>query len=211
MPRRKKASKRTYEKPTKGLREIYGTLPDWAIQEYIEKGIIKISPLPLNWKENINSVTIDFHLGEEVLVPKTGENWYVDVKVGVDDSHYEKIKLEEGQTHIMEPNQFIIAPTVEKLELPTDILGRLEGKSSLARLGIVVHLTSGRFDPGWNGKPVLELKNNSHVPVLIYGGWPVCAFSFERLMARVESPYTDKGRYVGATIHSLVHHDNNKN
>lgn len=201
MPRRVKNSK---------LNDFYGVLPDWAIKDYIKSGIIKITPLFKDWEDMVGPVTIDFRLGTEILVPKAGDHWYVDVKRGVDYSHYDKIILKEDQPHIMMPNQFIIAPTMETLELPKDIIGRLEGKSSLARLGIVVHLTSGRFDPGWYGPPVLELKNNSQVPVIIYGGWPICAFSFERMMAEVDNPYTAKGRYVGSVIHSLIEKDGKK-
>lgn len=201
--------KRRIAKKIRAREEIYGIIPDWLIEDYIESKIITVEPLLEGWRQNIGPVTIDFHLGTEILVPKTGELYYVDVKTGVNEnSHYDKIKLDTGQPHIMMPNQFIIAPTVEKLVLPSNILGRLEGKSSLARLGIVVHLTSGRFDPGWNGRPVLELKNNSHAPVIIYGGWPICAFSFEKMMASVDNPYSKKGRYIGSTIHSLVHKDN---
>lgn len=195
------------ERPKPSLESIYGTLPDWAIKEYIRSGRIKMEPLPDNWEEKVGPVTMDFRLGQEILVPKKAEHMYVDVKRGVDASYYDKIVLTEGQAHIMAPQQFIIAPTLESLELPDDIMGVLGGRSSLARLGIVVHLSSGRFDPGWKGKPVLELKNNGFLPVILYGGWPVCAFSFERLMAPVENPYAVRGRYNDGTTHSLVHRD----
>lgn len=187
------------------LKDVYGKLPDWAIKEYIEREIIKISPLKQGWRENIDSISIDFHLGGPILVPKSGGQRYIDVKKGVDQSYYERIDLGEGQTHIILPSQFIIAPTVESLELPDDIVGWLEGKSSLARLGIVIHMTSGRFDPGWKGNPVLEIKNNTDVPVIIYGGWPVCAFSFEKLAWPVEKPYGGDERYTDGTLESKVH------
>ena len=186
------------------LEEIYGTLPDWVIKEYIKKGTIKINPLPKDWEKDLGTVTIDFRLGLTLLVPKRADHLYVDTRVGVDEALYDIIRLQEGQAHIMAPQQFIIAPTLEELELPDDFLARLEGRSSLARLGIVVHLSSGRFDPGWKGRPVLELKNNGFLPVIIYGGDPVCAFSFERLMTPVERPYTTRGRYAGDVVISRI-------
>lgn len=189
------------------LENLYGTLPDWAIKEFIKKGIIKIEPLPSDWEQNIGSVTVDFHLGGKILVPKVEKHTYIDVKRGVGEEHHDSILLNEGDPHVLMPGQFIVTHTKERLEVPDDIVARLEGKSSLARLGVVVHLTSGRFDPGWSDLPVLELKNNSDSSIIIYEGWPICAFSFDRLMSPVERPYTTRGRYINGTIHSLVHRD----
>ena len=155
-------------------------------------------------------MTIDLRLGSPILVPKHEHHTYIDVKKELDPSAYNVIKLNEDDLHIMKPGQFIIVPTLEWLALPNDIVGRLEGRSSLARLGIVVHLSSGRFDPGWDGNPILELKNNSDIDIAIYGQMPICAFSFERLMASVEKPYNERGRYTGGVIHSLIHQDNNQ-
>lgn len=194
------------EQKRPGINEIYGTLPDWVIKEYIKRGVIKIEPLVENWEELVKGVTLDFHLGNEILVPIIHPHTYIDVKKGVNEEGYEKITLAEGGPHILKPNQFVISRTKESLVLPDDIVGRLEGRSSLARLGVVVHLTSGRFDPGWVDVPVLELKNNSPADIIIYEGWPICAFSFDRLMASVETPY--QGRYKTGGFTSKIHIDN---
>ncbi|MBI2594590.1 dCTP deaminase [Candidatus Curtissbacteria bacterium] len=102
----------------------------------------------------------------------------------------------------MEPGAFAITTTSEVLALPKDILGRLEGKSSLARLGILVHSTAARFDPGWNGAPVLELGNLGPKPAILYCGMPICAFTFEKLAAPVKMPYVGSrsDRYSGSKI-----------
>ena len=101
----------------------------------------------------------------------------------------------------MTENEFVIATTLERLTLPDDIIGQLHGKSSLARLGVVVHSTAARFDPGWDGCPVLEfgtfLKGKK---IIIYEGSPICAFSFEKLGARVERSYKDNPVSTSLTL-----------
>lgn len=186
------------------IESIFGTLPDWVMKEYIKKGIIGIDPLPTDWEENLGSVTIDFHMGSRILVPKKEDHYIVDIAKGVKDSHYETVDLEKEEMFPMIPGQFIIVPTKETLTLPQDVIGRLEGRSSLARIGLVVHLTAGRFDPGWNNPPVLELKNNAQVPILIYEGFSICSFSFERLMSPVEKAYALDDRYADGTIRSKI-------
>jgi len=194
------------------IEEVFGTLPDWAIVQYIKMRWLDIKPLASDWERKMGPVTIDFHLGVKILVPKEASYKFVDVRLGVNGGDYAEMKVEKDQPFILQPDQFIIAETEEYMKVPEDMLARLEGKSSLARLGIVVHLTAGRFDPGWEGNPVLELKNNAHLPVILYGNWPICAFSFERLMAVPERTYQRTGRYIKRrkSVHSLVHKDEGK-
>lgn len=184
--------------------DIVGTLPDWVLKEYIKKGIIKIDPLPKGWEENVDEVTIDFHLGNKLRV-FTGDGWDI-----IDTKHTTKeemesmmklIELKPGQPFVLSDKDFVIATTQEKLTLPDNIVGHLHGKSSLARLGIAVHSTAARFDPGWDGHPVLEfgtfLKGKR---VVIYEGAPICAFSFEKLSAPVARSYksSPNNRYGGS-------------
>ncbi|MBI3103442.1 dCTP deaminase [Candidatus Daviesbacteria bacterium] len=186
--------------------DILGTLPDWAIKEYIKKGIIKIDPLPKDWEQSVDEVTIDFHLGNKLRV-FTGDGWDI-----IDTKHTTKqemesmmklIELKPGQPFVLSDKDFVIATTMEKLTLPDDIVGHLHGKSSLARLGIAVHSTAARFDPGWDGHPVLEfgtfLKGKR---VVIYEGAPICAFSFEKLAAPVARSYksSPNNRYGGSDM-----------
>lgn len=186
--------------------DIVGTLPDWIIKEYIKKGIIKITPLPKDWETAVDEVTIDFHLGNKLRV-FSGDGWDI-----IDTKHTTKaevesmmklVELKPGQPFVLSDKDFVIATTEEKLTLPDDIVGHLHGKSSLARLGIAVHSTAARFDPGWDGHPVLEfgtfLKGKR---VVIYEGSPICAFSFEKLGAPVERPYhkSPNNRYGGSDL-----------
>lgn len=187
-------------------KDIVGTLPDWVIKEYIKKGIIKINPLPKDWESSVDEVTIDFHLGNKLRV-FTGDGWDI-----IDTKHTTKeevegmmklVELKPGQPFVLSDKDFVIATTKEKLTMPNDIVGHLHGKSSLARLGIAVHSTAARFDPGWDGHPVLEfgtfLKGKR---VVIYEGSPICAFSFEKLAAPVRRPYhrSPNNRYGGSSL-----------
>lgn len=190
----------------KTSQDILGTLPDWAIKDHIKKGIIKIDPLPQNWEDLVDEVTIDFHLGSKLRV-FSGDGWDI-----IDTKHTSKedlekmmklVELKSGQPFILTDHDFVIATTRERLTLPDNIVGHLHGKSSLARLGVVVHSTAARFDPGWDGHPVLEfgtfLKGKK---LVIYEGSPICAFSFEKLAAPVERSYKNSpnNRYGGSNL-----------
>lgn len=179
-----------------------GILPDWIIEKYIREGVIKISPLSKNWQDAIDQVSLDFHLGGNVKLFKRGSYEFVDTRKGLPDDAMEEVTLSDGDPFVLEPRAFAIATTREILKLPSDILGRLEGKSSLARLGILVHSTAARFDPGWNGAPVLELGNLGPKPAILYCGMPICAFTFEKIAAPVKMPYegSRSDRYAGAKV-----------
>jgi dCTP deaminase len=100
---------------------------------------------------------------------------------------------------MMQPGDFALASTVERLELPDDLLGRLEGRSSIARLGITVHSTAAVFEPGWIGTATMELSNLGRMPVALYPGMRICAFSFEEVSSPVSVPYRLKrgNKYAG--------------
>lgn len=199
--------KRRFQRQTTEVEDPYaltGTLPDWAIKQYIKDGIIKIDPLPENWEELIDEVTIDFHLGNVLKVfRKDGLNT-IDTRYSTREeieSMMETVFLKTGQPFILTENEFVIASTKERLTLPTDIIGQLNGKSSLARIGVVVHSTAARFDPGWDGAPVLEfgtfLKGKK---IVIYEGSPICAFSFEKMSSHTKRSYMERptSRYGGS-------------
>src|SRR3989338_5303453 len=139
---------------SKATNNIVGILPDWVIENYIKDGTIKISPLAKDWKKDVDQVSVDFHLGLNLKLFKAGTYRFIDTRRGLPDDAMEEINLSLGDPFILEPGSFAIASTLEVLRLPSDILGRLEGKSSLARLGILVHSTAARFDPPSNAAPV---------------------------------------------------------
>ena len=104
-----------------------------------------------------------------------------------------------GEPFILQPREFVLAITEEHLELDDDVLGRLEGRSSLGRIGIIVHGTAGLFDPGWSGKATLELSNLGRMPVALYPGMRICSFTFEQLSTPSSVPYRKKAgnKYAG--------------
>lgn len=192
------------------IKKIVGTLPDFAIKDYIKKGKIKIDPLPQDWEDQVDEVTIDFHLGNILRVFTNSGLNSIDTRfTSKEDMEkmMELIELKPGQPFILTENDFVIATTKERLTLPDDIIGHLHGKSSLARLGIVVHSTAARFDPGWDGKPVLEFGTFLRGKrIVIYEGSPICAFSFEKLSAKVQHSYKKNPRsYGGSSIPEASH------
>lgn len=174
-------------------------LSDRDIKKALKKGRIKIKPEP-DFETQLGSCSIDLHLGNKFRVFKNSNYPYIDLK-GPIDTHkiMDQRIVPKGEPFIMQPGDFALATTIENLELADDLLGRIEGRSSLGRLGIIVHGTASVFDPGWNGKPVMELGNLGSLPVALYPGMRICAFTFEEVSSRVEVPYSNKkgNKYAG--------------
>ena len=100
-----------------------------------------------------------------------------------------KVDVSDDDAFTIQPGELVLAATQEKLVLANDVMARLEGRSSLARLGIIVHSTAGLFDPGWIGTPTLELGNLGRMPVKLYPGMRICAFTFAQLSSPALVPY----------------------
>lgn len=174
-------------------------LSDKDILIYIDEGKIKISPKP-NLKVQLGPCSIDFHLGNTFKIFNHSKFPYIDPrKPELSEEIMKEIKVTTGEPFIMRPGEFVLATTEEKLELDDDLIGRLEGRSSLGRIGIIVHSTAARFDPGWIGKPVMELGNIGMMPVALYTGMRICSFTFEQLSSPADTPYKDKkdAKYSG--------------
>lgn len=164
-------------------------LSDRDIKRYLKEGKIKIRPEP-DLKKQLGPCSLDLRLGNIFRCFKHNKFPYVDVnsKISIEEI-MEEIKIKKGEPLIMQPGDFILAVTLEEFELPSDIMARLDGRSSLGRLGIVVHSTAARFDPGWRGKAVMELGNLGRLPVALYPGMRICALTFETLSSPCEVPY----------------------
>ena len=175
-------------------------LSDIDIRRYLREGKIRITPeLP---QEQFGSCSIDFRLGAEFSVFEHSRHAFIDVreKSAIQDL-MRTVLVKPGEPFILQPREFALAITEETLELDDDVLGRLEGRSSLGRIGIIVHGTAGLFDPGWRGKATLELSNLGIMPVALYPGMRICSFTFEQLSSRVAVPYYKKigNKYSGQT------------
>jgi dCTP deaminase len=124
----------------------------------------------------------------------------------------ELVEVEKGGAFILHPGEFVLGSTFERVALPDDLVARLEGKSSLGRLGLLIHSTAGYVDPGWDGNLTLELSNVANLPIMLYDGMKIGQISFQRLSSPVEVPYGDErigSKYRGQRdpTASLYHRD----
>jgi dCTP deaminase len=174
-------------------------LSDRDILQALEEGRIRIDPAP-DMEKQLGSVSVDFRLGTTFMVFEHSRFSYIDPRhpQSIGDA-MRTIEVEEEEAFIMQPGDFALASTMESLELPNDLLGRLEGRSSIARLGITVHSTAAVFEPGWIGTATMELSNLGRMPVALYPGMRICAFSFETVSSPVMTPYRTKknNKYAG--------------
>ena len=167
-------------------------LSDVDIKKYIKEGKIKIKPKP-NFEEQLGPCSLDLHLGNVFKTFKPSQYPYLDLKRKIDfEKLMEEIKVKDNAPFILQPKDFILAVTKEDFSLDSDLMARLDGRSSLGRLGLVVHSTAARFDPGWQGKAVMELGNLGVMPVVLYSGMRVCALTFETLSSPCEKPYLEQ-------------------
>jgi dCTP deaminase len=107
------------------------------------------------------------------------------------------VKVADERPFIVHPGEFVLGVTKEHVELPDNLAARMEGRSSLGRLGIIVHSTAGKIDPGWKGKLTLEITNIGKLPVALYPGMRFCCLVFEPTSSPVEKPYSKFGKYAG--------------
>lgn len=166
-------------------------LSDQDIKKYYREGKIKITPEP-DWGKQLGSCSVDFHLGFQFRVFEHSRYAYIDPKNPQSEDVTREIEVANGEPFILQPGDFVLATTIESFTLPNDLLSRLEGRSSLGRLGIVVHSTASIFEPGFSGKVVMELGNQGRMPVALYPGMRVCAMTFEKLSGPAQVPYNKK-------------------
>lgn len=167
-------------------------LSDRDIKKALVSGRIKISPAP-DLKTQLGSCSIDLRLGNAFRIFEYSKNPYIDPsKKDYSNEITKEVKIKNGEPFIMQPGDFVLAMTLEKIVIPDNLMGRLEGRSSLGRLGLVVHSTASIFDPGWNGKPVLELGNLGRMAIKLTCGMRICAMTFEELSSSSDVPYVKK-------------------
>lgn len=174
-------------------------LTDNQIKVAIDMGEIIIEP-PMQQEEidaRVGSVSIDLSLGRELVI--VGEHAHNDERIMMNEFGY-----------ILKPGEFILASTEEIVTLPATIVGRLEGRSSIARMGLTVHVTAGIIDPGFSGRITLELANLGPKYLTLFPGMRICALSFDRLDFPVDRPYgekrTAKYQYQRGPITGMIDH-----
>ncbi|MCT4616937.1 MAG: dCTP deaminase [Candidatus Gracilibacteria bacterium] len=168
-------------------------LSDRAIKERIAKGDLQISskdgadPLKL-----LGPASIDFRLGNTFKRYKKDNHVVIDALKGVDPKQVKTKTLEEGQPFIVHPGSFVLGVTMEKIKVPRDLTVRCEGRSSLGRLGIIIHSTAGFIDPGFEGTVTLEITNINEVPVALYPGMRIGQLAVESMVGEVDISYDER-------------------
>ncbi len=172
-------------------------LCDTDIIKYIEDGRIGVEPKPNH--DLISGVTLDIRLGNKFRVFNDHVAPYVDLsgpREEVDQAMAnimsDEIWVNDGDPFFLHPGELALAITFESITLPADIVGWLDGRSSLARLGLMVHVTAHRIDPGWSGNIVLEFYNSGKLPLALRPGMKIGALNFETMSGPAANPYNIK-------------------
>ncbi len=178
-------------------------LSDRDIKKAIESGRVKVETDQTELFRYIHASSMDLRLGNvfkvyehskyAVLDPKNPKTFAQNMRI---------ITIADGDPFIVQPGEFILGVTQEKITVPDDLVVRVEGRSSLGRLGIIVHSTAGFVDPGFSGTITLEISNLNRLPVALYPGMRVCQLAFETMSSPAETPYNLKpfSKYQGQVL-----------
>ena len=183
-------------------------LSDRTISAYIADGRLRIEPFD---PAHVQPSSVDLRLGRHFRVFEHSRYTHIDVRAPQPDLTQE-IAVAEDEPFVLHPGEFALGTTLERVGLPDDLVGRLEGKSSLGRLGLIIHSTAGYVDPGFSGTITLELSNVAKLPIPLYPGMFIGQISFLTLTTPVDRPYGSPGlgsRYQGQEkpTESKVHLD----
>ncbi len=160
-------------------------LSDRTIRSEIEAGRIVFDPYDASM---VQPSSVDVRVDRRFRVFHNARYPFIDVRQPM-DGLTELVEVAEDEPFILHPGEFVLGQTLERVRLPSDLVARLEGKSSLGRLGLLIHSTAGFVDAGFEGNLTLELSNVANLPITIYHGMPIGQISFMRMDGPVESPY----------------------
>ncbi|AIN47314.1 dCTP deaminase [Candidatus Palibaumannia cicadellinicola] len=169
-------------------------LCDRDIEQWLDEGRLEILPRPpIN---RINGATVDVLLGNKFRVFCGHTAAFIDlsgpknkITAALNRIMSDEIKLTKNEAFFLHPGELALAVTMESIALPANLVGWLDGRSSLARLGLMVHVTAHRIDPGWKGQIVLECYNSGKLPLVLRPGMQIAALSFELLSGSAVRPY----------------------
>jgi dCTP deaminase len=160
-------------------------LSDRTIRRLIDEGRIGIEPFD---EGLVQPSSVDVRVDRFFRVFRNSRYPFIDVKEEM-EGLTELVETEDSEPFILHPGEFVLGSTLERITLPDDLVARLEGKSSLGRLGLLIHSTAGFIDPGWDGHVTLELSNVANLPITIYVGMKIGQVSFVQLSEPAENPY----------------------
>jgi dCTP deaminase len=163
-------------------------LSDRDIRAALEAGRVRIDPYDPSC---LQPSSVDLHLDREFRVFRNNRYPFIDPRIAQPDLT-ELVSIQEDEAFILHPGEFVLGQTLEWVELPDDLVSRLEGKSSMGRLGLLIHSTAGYVDPGWKGNLTLELSNVANLPIALYFGMKIGQISFFAMSSPVERPYGSK-------------------
>jgi dCTP deaminase len=175
-------------------------LSDRDIKARIQNGDIEVVSPNKDHLQNIGASSMDFRLGKYFKVYNHAKTAVLDPR---DSSSLKNIAMQvevkDEEPYVVQPGDFVLGVTLEKVKLPNDLVARVEGRSSLGRLGIIVHSTAGFIDAGFEGTITLEITNINRMPVALYPGMRVCQLAFEQMTSAAEVPYGEKksSKYQG--------------
>ncbi|HVC26118.1 MAG TPA: dCTP deaminase [Acidimicrobiales bacterium] len=160
-------------------------LSDRSIREALDAGRIVIDPYDASC---VQPSSVDLHVDRYFRVFRNHSQRVIDVKDDQEELS-ELVEVREDDALILHPGEFVLGATLERVALPDDLVGRLEGKSSLGRLGLLIHSTAGFVDPGFDGYLTLELSNVANLPITVYPGMKIGQISFLAMTTPADTPY----------------------
>lgn len=160
-------------------------LSDHTIKEEMAKGRIVIRPLG---EGCVQPASVDLHLDRNILIFRNNRVPYIDVRK-TNDRLTDMVTMADDDPFMLHPGEFVLGSTLEHVEVPDDLVARLEGKSSLGRIGLLIHSTAGYVDPGWKGHLTLELSNVSSLPITLYHRMKIGQISYLRLTTPADLLY----------------------
>ncbi|HLE96336.1 MAG TPA: dCTP deaminase [Candidatus Thermoplasmatota archaeon] len=163
-------------------------LSDRDILDRLRKGDLVVDPID-DLSVQVQPASIDLRLGEDFLVFRHTAVPFIDPSAEPSEPYTEPIHIPRGGTFVLHPGEFALGTTHERVAIPNDLVARVDGRSSLGRLAVVVHSTAGFIDPGFRGRITLELSNLGRIPVALRPGMRVCQLSFETMTSAAERPY----------------------
>ena len=171
-------------------------LPDHEIRKLLKEGSLVIEPLE-DPETQIQPAQVDLRLGNEFRVFKVDSVPFIDTR-GKTSEYTEVRRVEKGKPFIIHPGEFVLGTVMEYIRMPDDLVGMVDGRSSLGRVGVVIHATSASINPGWEGRFVLEITNIGKMPVALYPGQRVAKLALHRMSSPAERPYSKRGgKYQG--------------
>jgi dCTP deaminase len=163
-------------------------LSDATISRYLAEGKIEIDP----YEESLlQPSSVDVRVDRLFRVFRNNRASFIDVKIEQDLT--ELVEVKEDEAFILHPGEFVLGSTLERVKLSDELVARLDGKSSLGRLGLLIHSTAGFIDPGWDGHVTLELSNVANLPITIYPGMKIGQISFMQMTEPAANPYGSAG------------------